>query len=434
MKPVERFTVVTVCLNARDSIRLTLESVARQSFAGMEHVIVDGGSTDGTLDILAEHPDLKVRSGPDGGVYDAMDRGRSLVRGDIAMFLNAGDCFFDDATAEALVDFFRRTPADIVFGNILPVYLRAGDTHDHDAFRPGHVIDLGFMRNRRDLLEQSIHHQATVYRRELLEACTFACRKAPHAMGEYHLLLEAALRRNARIRHFNRTISRFALGGISTRDFDTEWRKYLRARDSLREIYGPTPESIRIDGPDEFHGILPSASAIPVSRQGFARWLRQGPAGRAFDRALDAAAKRVLNAIMPRFVDLLESQVQRLFNDLDARVRTIVEASEARMLARGPEQDDPTREDLLEAIAEIKLCESRIRSLLNERARRTDLRPDDPIAWDRALQDHGAAMIRHEDRLLRPVQAASPREDHPRADDPAPADRNAAVSKPRLAP
>jgi hypothetical protein len=126
--------------------------------------------------------------------------------------------------------------------------------------------------------------------------------------------------------------------------------------------------------------------------------------------------------------------VQRLFNDLDARVRTIVEASEARMLARGPEQDDPTREDLLEAIAEIKLCESRIRSLLNERARRTDLRPDDPIAWDRALQDHGAAMIRHEDRLLRPVQAASPREDHPRADDPAPADRNAAVSKPRLAP
>jgi hypothetical protein len=416
MSRIERFTVVTVCLNARDSIRLTLESVARQTFPGMEHVIVDGGSTDGTLDILAEYPHLTVHSGPDGGVYDAMDRARSMVRGDIAIFLNAGDCFHDATTAEDIADAFGKVEADILFGNLLPVYLRAGDRHDHDSFVPGRAIDLGVMRSRRDLFEQSIHHQATVYRRWVLEKCSFECREAPHATGEYHLLLDAALRHRARIRHLDRVVSRFALGGQSTRDFSKEWERYVRARDSLRGMFCPTPESIRIDGPHEFHGIeaLPQPDPVGRTSRSLARRLRAGPPGRFLDRLLDAIARRVVRALMPRIADLLECQVQRLFNDLDARGRSILEESQARtlesveaMLRRHRRLPKALLEGLRDENRNLEEREKALRRLLEELSQGIDLRTDQPIVWNRTLQEHVAAMIRHEDRLVRLLQEAT---------------------------
>jgi hypothetical protein len=424
MSRVGRFTVVTVCLNARDSIRLTLESVARQTFPGMEHVIVDGGSTDGTLDILTEYPHLTVHSGPDGGVYDAMDRARPMVRGDVAIFLNAGDCFHDATTAEDIADAFGKVDADILFGNLLPVYLRAGDRHDHDSFVPGRPIDLGVMRNRRDLFGQSIHHQATVYRRWVLQKCSFRCRTAPHATGEYHLLLEASLRRGARIRHVDRLVSRFALGGQSTRDFAREWDRYVQARDTLRSLFCPTPESIRIDGPDEFHGIaaVRPPNLLTRASRTVSRRLRTGPPGRVVDRLLDAVARRVVRALMPKIADLLECQVQRLFNDLDARGRSILEGSEARtlesvedLLRRHHSLPKALLKGLREGSRNLEEREKSLRILLGELAKGVDLRTDQPISWNRTLQEHVAAMIRHEDRLVRLLSEAARNDGHPDA-------------------
>jgi glycosyltransferase involved in cell wall biosynthesis len=89
------FTVITVCHNAQNTVLQTVESVRDQVDIDFEHLIIDGGSTDGTLSIIGsvKHPRLNVISGPDDGIYDAMNKGSCLARGRYLIFLNADDCF-----------------------------------------------------------------------------------------------------------------------------------------------------------------------------------------------------------------------------------------------------------------------------------------------------------------------------------------------------
>ncbi len=68
-------------------------SVIKQNYFPVEHIIVDGGSTDGTLDLLAQFPHLKVVSGPDNGMYDALNKGLKLAHGEIIGFLNTDDLY-----------------------------------------------------------------------------------------------------------------------------------------------------------------------------------------------------------------------------------------------------------------------------------------------------------------------------------------------------
>ena len=85
-------TVITVCRNAASTIAATIASVQEQDVPGLEHLVVDGGSTDGTLDILRGHSDrLRYTSGPDGGIYDAMNRGIAQASGRWIHLLNADD-------------------------------------------------------------------------------------------------------------------------------------------------------------------------------------------------------------------------------------------------------------------------------------------------------------------------------------------------------
>ena len=90
MKPL--ISVVTVCLNAAATIEATIKSVLDQGILGLEYLIVDGGSTDGTLEILSKyHSDLVWTSEPDTGIYAAMNRGIGRARGKWIHLLNADD-------------------------------------------------------------------------------------------------------------------------------------------------------------------------------------------------------------------------------------------------------------------------------------------------------------------------------------------------------
>jgi len=102
----KRVTVVTVVFNAADSIEDTLLSVIRQSHDEIEYIVVDGGSTDGTLPIIRKHDahiDLWI-SAKDNGIYHAMNKGVELSSGDWIVFMNAGDRFHSDRTVERVMD------------------------------------------------------------------------------------------------------------------------------------------------------------------------------------------------------------------------------------------------------------------------------------------------------------------------------------------
>jgi glycosyltransferase involved in cell wall biosynthesis len=91
------FTILTPCLNQADCIREAVDSVLRQGIASVEHIILDGGSSDGTLDILRGYSHLQVNSQADKGMYDALNRGLRMARGGIIGWLNADDIYANGA-------------------------------------------------------------------------------------------------------------------------------------------------------------------------------------------------------------------------------------------------------------------------------------------------------------------------------------------------
>lgn len=235
-KKIAKISVITVVLNGSDTIRLTLESVRRQKNINIEHVIIDGESSDNTVAISQEYnPDILV-SEKDDGVYYAMQKGAKLATGDLLIFLNAGDVFFDDTVCANISNFFNKNIVDICFGNILPVYQDPSASHDHPSFTPGKILKLDFVKNRLDLWSQSIHHQSIFYRKWIFERASYIALD-DCANGEYNLLLAAACWFCAEIKYLDLNISRFALGGISTGNFEKEWAKYIEAKTFLQALY-----------------------------------------------------------------------------------------------------------------------------------------------------------------------------------------------------
>jgi glycosyltransferase involved in cell wall biosynthesis len=230
-----KISIVTVCLNAEKTIAPTIESVVSQDYRNFEHVIIDGGSTDKTLNILSRFPHLQIHSGPDAGIYDAMDKSRKLISGDAAFFLNSGDSFVDASVLKDVVAAFQRTKADAIFGDLLPV-TNESDAYDHPAFINGKVLDLSYFWNRSWFFTESIHHQTIFYSKAILEACSYLCEN-PAANGEYHLNLQAFVEKGFTLKHVRRPICRFLLGGESTKDFAKEWARYVVARDYLRDKF-----------------------------------------------------------------------------------------------------------------------------------------------------------------------------------------------------
>jgi glycosyltransferase involved in cell wall biosynthesis len=97
-----RFSIITPCLNAQAYISEAIESVLAQNIAAVEHIIVDGCSTDDTLKILKNYPHLTIISEPDKGMYDAINKGIHLARGEWIGLLNADDIYPDGSLKQAL--------------------------------------------------------------------------------------------------------------------------------------------------------------------------------------------------------------------------------------------------------------------------------------------------------------------------------------------
>ncbi len=122
-----KISVITVCKNSSKTIGQTIDSVQAQTYPDIEHIFCDGGSTDGTTDIIKEKygADTHLLSGPDKGIYDAINKGIEQASGDIIAILNSDDFYSNDKVLEHVAESFENG-VDSVYGDL--VYVKPNQT------------------------------------------------------------------------------------------------------------------------------------------------------------------------------------------------------------------------------------------------------------------------------------------------------------------
>jgi glycosyltransferase len=118
-----KISIITTTYNSAGTVEDTIKSVLNQVGAEIEYIIIDGGSTDETLDIINKYKNrIQILvSEPDGGMYDAMNKGIRLATGDIVGILNSDDFYASNEVAKTVIEKFQETGADCVWGDLLIV-------------------------------------------------------------------------------------------------------------------------------------------------------------------------------------------------------------------------------------------------------------------------------------------------------------------------
>lgn len=203
-------TVITVCFNSAATLGNTLQSVADQSWANVEHIVIDGGSTDATQEVVAQHGAHVARfiSEPDRGIYDAMNKGIRVATGDVIGFLNADDVYAHRNVLAAVAGIMKREHLDALFGDV--EFFRSenpGRTtrrYSSARFRPDRIA-WGWMPA----------HPALFVRREVFQRVgTF--RTDYRIAGDFEFVARAFGENKLRYRHLPEVWVRMRTGGVST--------------------------------------------------------------------------------------------------------------------------------------------------------------------------------------------------------------------------
>ncbi|MCB1774570.1 MAG: glycosyltransferase [Gammaproteobacteria bacterium] len=194
-------SVVTICLDEVQQIRATCDSIIGLPAGHYEWIVIDGGSRDGTLDVLADYrPYMRAFvSEPDSGIYNAMNKGAALASGEYLLFMNGGDSFFDPDALE-VVRTARR--ADVVVADV-----KHGHEGDDYLRYPERI-------SPRWLLKHMLPHQAAFIRRQLFEQCG-GYDEGFRIAGDYELFVRLFTRHGASYQHVPAVTAVFGRGGVS---------------------------------------------------------------------------------------------------------------------------------------------------------------------------------------------------------------------------
>ena len=115
-----KVSIITVCYNSESTIEDTLQSVANQSYTNVEHLVIDGASTDNTVELTRRYK-TKVTTEPDKGIYDAMNKGIKLASGDVIGTLNADDFYIDNTVLNNVAKVFKDASVEACFADLVYV-------------------------------------------------------------------------------------------------------------------------------------------------------------------------------------------------------------------------------------------------------------------------------------------------------------------------
>ena len=202
-------SIITVVFNGSAHIGETIESVLSQSYSHIEYLIIDGGSTDGTTDVIDRYRSQlsHVTSEPDQGIYDAMNKALRAATGDYVWFINAGDTIHSEETVSQI---FQAPQSDIYYGHVA---LKRDDRLINTLKAP---VTLCW----RDMYKGMIFsHQSFIVRRSLVQQYDLQYQY----IADYDWIIEA-LKRAEIIQFVDQPLSNYLLGGYSEQNFGGVWR------------------------------------------------------------------------------------------------------------------------------------------------------------------------------------------------------------------
>ncbi len=204
-----KVSIITATYNSANTIIDTINSVHNQTYSDIQHLIIDGLSTDDTVQIIRTTPTFKgdIYCEKDKGIYDAMNKGIALAKGDIIGILNSDDFYADETVIEDVVKVFEETNCDAVYGNL--VYVDSVDTK---------IIKRTWISGsykRENFLKGWMPPHPTFFVRKDLYAKYGNFNISLSSAADYELMLRFLYKYNVKLAYLQKTLVQMRVGGKS---------------------------------------------------------------------------------------------------------------------------------------------------------------------------------------------------------------------------
>ena len=198
-------TIITVVYNGAKTLEQTIQSVVNQTYSNIEYIIIDGGSTDRTLDLLKKHEKNISHwiSEPDKGLYDAMNKGIKMAKGEIVGMINSDD-WYEDNAVELIVDAYQKYPKKRIFHGDRFDVLENGIK----SVRKFHPSKFKFL-----YYGMTYNHPSMFVHRDIYKKCFYNINL--RALSDYEFVLNQFLKNKKSFHYVPKTYVNYRLDGIS---------------------------------------------------------------------------------------------------------------------------------------------------------------------------------------------------------------------------
>lgn len=218
-----RLSIVTINRNNADGLEKTMYSVAHQTFGEFEYIVIDGASTDGSVDVIKKYESqfthLKWMSEPDEGIYNAMNKGLRMASGDYVQILNSGDSLATtDVTQRMVLALEQLGYPSILYGNMIKCFPN-GKKEIDKSFEGNEITMLGFFKG-------TLNHDPTYVHRDLFKKYGYYDENLK-IVSDWKWFLQVIILSNEKPKYADIDVTLFDMTGISEthKDLDKEERK-----------------------------------------------------------------------------------------------------------------------------------------------------------------------------------------------------------------
>ncbi len=194
-----KLSIITINLNNRAGLEQTIRSVVGQTFTDFEYIVIDGASTDGSVEVIKQYADRIDYwvSEPDKGIYNAMNKGIKVAKGEYLLFLNSGDGLYNRTTLEEVVR--KINNEDIVFGNVIS---------GASLWKPSHQLELY------QVFKRSLPHQGSFLRRSLFDSIGYYNEKF-RVISDWEFFMRAIFEFKCSYKYIDVIVAEYEKGGMS---------------------------------------------------------------------------------------------------------------------------------------------------------------------------------------------------------------------------